>query len=69
MSNKIIVKVVHLGQGRKIRIDTLTTWQDFIDKMRTKIDDDILQVKDLDGDIIDDLDVLSHGDTLYIITH
>jgi len=66
-STKTIVKVIHQGQGRKLRTDTLSTWDDLITKISTKLDNQtILSIKDDDGDILDDLDLLSHGDTLHV---
>jgi len=68
-STKTIVKVIHQGQGRKLRTDNLSTWDDLITKISTKLDNQtILSIKDDDGDILDDLNLLSHGDTLHVET-
>jgi hypothetical protein len=68
MSLKVI-RVIHQGQGRKIRIDTLSSWNELLQKISSKLNNRTIEtIKDSDGDIVDDLEVLSHGDIITVTT-
>ena len=65
--SKIIIRATLNGVGRKIRVDTLKNFQELVAKLTTKFNTEIKEIKDSDGDIIDEIDLLSHGDELVII--
>jgi hypothetical protein len=69
MSLKVVIRVIHQGQGRKIRIDTLSSWNELLQKISSKLNNQTIEtIQDSDGDIVDDLEVLSHGDIITVTT-
>ena len=65
--SKIIIRATLNGVGRKIRVDTLKNFQELVAKLTTKFNTEIKEIKDSDGDIIDEIDLLSQGDEIVII--
>ena len=69
MSLKVVIRVIHQGQGRKIRIDTLYSWNELLQKISSKLNNQTIEtIQDSDGDIVDDLEVLSDGDVITVTT-
>ena len=43
MSLKVVIRVIHQGQGRKIRIDTLSSWNELLQKISSKLNNQTIE--------------------------